>query len=41
MGAILMKLRIYLAGRRLAKSIERNQQAADRLDAAVREVLKP
>ena len=41
MQAILLKFRTYLAGRRLAKSIERHQQAADRLDALVREVLKP
>ncbi len=35
----LTRLRWFLAGRRLRKSIERNTLAAEQLDAAVREVM--
>ena len=39
MSDIWKKLRAVLAGLRLAAAIERNNQAADNLDALVREVL--
>ncbi len=37
--SIWKKLRVLLAGPRLMAAIERNDQAADNLDALVREVL--
>ena len=38
-GTFLRSIRSFLVGRRLARSVEQNKQAADHLDAVVREVL--
>ncbi|MEQ8949711.1 hypothetical protein [Parvibaculum sp.] len=40
MRCVWNRLCRLLAGRRLAAAIERNNDAADRLDAALREVLR-
>jgi hypothetical protein len=40
MIALWTKLKPLLVGPALVRSIDRNQQAADRLDAALREVLQ-
>lgn len=37
---IWKRLRVFLTGTRLVKSIERNDEAVNKLDATVREVLK-
>ncbi|WP_413718642.1 hypothetical protein [Silicimonas sp. MF1-12-2] len=40
MWRVLNRIRRYLAGRRFDAALRRNNEAADRLDAALREVLK-
>lgn len=40
MTAFREKLRRFLIGRRLGAALNRNAEAADRLDAALREVLE-
>ena len=40
LGKLLTQIRIILSGWRLQQSLERNNKAADRLDALVREVMK-
>jgi hypothetical protein len=37
---LLGRIRLVLAGRTLARAIERNRRAAEGLDAAVREMLR-
>jgi hypothetical protein len=37
---LLVKLRSVLSGRQLARSIRKNTEAVDQLDAVLREVLK-
>ena len=37
---LLMKIHIFLTGWRFAQAVERNNRAAEGLDATVREVLK-
>ena len=38
-GAVTRQLRRLLLGRRFVNSLERNREAADRLDAALKEML--
>ncbi len=40
-SGILAWLKRFFVGRAFCKALERNEKAADALDAAVREVLRP
>ena len=40
LAALLHEIRTILAGRTLARAIERNRRASEGLDAAVREMLR-